>query len=97
MAIESYMDAENLEGYRMLSQWHINMRDLMHRWLLGKKYKLGGQVRRSSNRASANLAEKNMHGAYPKNEVSILQFLTPDTRHLKPLIMAIQFSIDNNQ
>jgi hypothetical protein len=84
VAIKSYMDAEDLEGYRMLCQWHIDVRDLANRWLLEEKYKFGSQVRRSSNRAPAHLAEKNMHGTHPKNEFSILQFPTPDTRHLTP-------------
>jgi hypothetical protein len=79
------MDAEDLEGYRMLCQLHIDVRDLAHRWLLEEKYKSGSQVRRSSNRAPAHLAEKNMHGAHPKNEVSILQFPKPETRHLTPV------------
>jgi len=53
------MDAEDLQVYRMLCQLHIDVCDLTHDWPLEKKYELGSQVRRSSNSAPAQLAEKN--------------------------------------
>jgi four helix bundle protein len=53
------MDVEDLEVYKMLCQLHIEVCDLTHQWPLEEKYELGSQVRRSSNSAPAQLAEKN--------------------------------------
>jgi four helix bundle protein len=43
----------------MLCQLHIDVCDLTHDWPLEERYELGSQVRRSSNSAPAQLAEKN--------------------------------------
>ena len=56
---KSYMDVEDLEVYKKLCQLHIEVCDLTHQWPLEEKYELGSQVRRSSNSAPAQLAEKN--------------------------------------
>jgi len=53
------MDVEDLDVYRKLCQLHIEVCDLTHSWPQEEKYELGGQVRRSSNSAPAQLAEKN--------------------------------------
>jgi len=53
------MDVEDLEVYKKLCQLHIEVCDLTHSWPQEEKYELGGQVRRSSNSAPAQLAEKN--------------------------------------
>ena len=59
MTVKSYMEVEDLEVYKMLCQLHIEVCDLTHQWPLEEKYELGSQVRRSSNSAPAQLAEKN--------------------------------------
>jgi len=56
---KNYMDAEDLEVYKQLCQLHIEVCDLTYTWLQEEKYELGSQARRSSNRAPAQLAEKN--------------------------------------
>jgi four helix bundle protein len=55
---KSYMDVEDLEVYRRLCQLHIEICDCSHKWPKEEKYELGSQVRRSSNSAPAQLAEK---------------------------------------
>jgi four helix bundle protein len=55
----SYLDVEDLEVYRKLCKLYIEVCDLTHEWPQEEKYELGGQVRRSSNSAPAQLAEKN--------------------------------------
>jgi four helix bundle protein len=57
--MKTYLDVEDLEVYRMLCQLHIEVCDLTHQWPAEEKYELGSQVRRSSNSAPAQLAEKN--------------------------------------
>lgn len=59
MATKNYLDVEDLEVYKRLCQLHIDVCDLTHAWLREEKYELGSQVRRSSNSAPAQLAEKN--------------------------------------
>ena len=59
MKTKSYLDVEDLEVYRRLCQLHIEVCDLTHKWPPEEKYELGSQVRRSSNSAPAQLAEKN--------------------------------------
>jgi four helix bundle protein len=54
-----YLDVEDLEVYKMLSQLQIEVCDLTHQWPSEEKYELGSQLRRSSNSAPAQLAEKN--------------------------------------
>jgi four helix bundle protein len=53
------MEVEDLEVYKILCQLHIEVCDLTHQWPLEERYELGSQVRRSSNSAPAQLAEKN--------------------------------------
>ena len=53
------MDVEDLTVYRKLCQLHIEVCDLSHDWPSEERYELGSQVRRSSNSAPAQLAEKN--------------------------------------
>jgi len=50
---------EDLEVYKKLCRLHIDVCDLTHKWPHEEKYELGSQVRRSSNSAPAQLAEKN--------------------------------------
>ena len=59
MTAKSYMDVEDLDVYQKLCQLHIDVCDLTHRWPKEERYELGGQARRSSNSAPAQLAEKN--------------------------------------
>ena len=59
MTVKSYMEVEDLEVYKKLCQLHIEVCDLTHQWPLEEKYELASQVRRSSNSAPAQLAEKN--------------------------------------
>ena len=53
-----FMRVEDLRVYQKLCQLHIEICDLTHDWPNEEKYELGSQVRRSSNSAPANLAEK---------------------------------------
>jgi four helix bundle protein len=55
---KSYMDVEDLDVYQKLCKLHIEVCDLSHEWPAEEKYELGSQVRRSSNSAPAQLAEK---------------------------------------
>ena len=52
------MDAEDLSVYQKLCRLHIEVCDLSHDWPQEERYELGSQVRRSSNSAPAQLAEK---------------------------------------
>jgi len=52
------MRIEDLEVYQKLCALHIQICDLSRRWPDDEKYELGSQIRRSSNSAPANLAEK---------------------------------------
>ena len=54
------MRVEDLEVYQKLCQLHLEICDLSHRWPADEKYELGSQVRKASNSAPANLAEKNL-------------------------------------
>ena len=51
---------EDLKVYQMLCDHHIRICDLTRNWPQHERFELGAQVRRSSNSAPANLAEK--HG-----------------------------------
>ena len=55
---KTYMDVEDLEVYQKLCKLHIEVCDLSHEWPAVEKYELGSQVRRSSNSAPAQLAER---------------------------------------
>ena len=59
MATKKYLDVEDLEVYKKLCLLHIDVCNLTHAWPQEEKYELGSQVRRSSNSAPAQLAEKN--------------------------------------
>jgi four helix bundle protein len=54
------MRLEDQEVYRKLCQLHLEICELSHRWPAEERYELGAQVRKSSNSAAANLAEKNL-------------------------------------
>src|SRR3972149_1685465 len=53
-----FMRVEDLKVYQKLCQLHLEVCELACHWPNEEKYELGGQVRRSSNSAPANLAEK---------------------------------------
>lgn len=55
----SYLEVENLEVYKKLCGLHIEVCELTKKWPIEEKFELGSQVRRSSNSAPAQLAEKN--------------------------------------
>ena len=55
-----YLRVEDLEVYKKLCRLHIEVCDVSRQWPTEERYELGSQVRRSSNSAPANLAEK--HG-----------------------------------
>jgi four helix bundle protein len=65
---KNYLDVEDLEVYKKLCQLHIEVCDLTYQWPLEEKYELGSQVRRSSNSAPAQLAEKN-NDRYIRNKI----------------------------
>ncbi len=54
----TYLRLEDLQVYRELCELHLEVCRLSHRWPADEKYELGSQVRRSSNSAAAQLAEK---------------------------------------
>lgn len=53
-----FMRVEDLKVYQMLCQLHIEVCRLSERWPSAERFELTSQVRRSSNSAPANLAEK---------------------------------------
>ena len=53
-----FMRVEDLEVYQKLCGLHIEVCKLTYGWPPEERYELGGQVRRSSNSAPAQLAEK---------------------------------------
>jgi four helix bundle protein len=54
----TYRRLEDLVVYQKLCHLHIEIDALSRRWPAEEKYELGSQVRRSSNSAPAQLAEK---------------------------------------
>ena len=56
--MSAYRRLEDLKVYQNLCGLHIRVCDLTHLWPAEEKYELGSQVRRSSNSAAAQLAEK---------------------------------------
>jgi len=56
--METYRRLEDLVVYQKLCQLHIEIGNLTHQWPGEEKYELGSQIRRSSNSAGAQLAEK---------------------------------------
>lgn len=59
MAHGNYLDVEDLEVYKKLCRLHIDVCELTYKWPKEEKFELGSQIRRSSNSAPAQLAEKN--------------------------------------
>ena len=59
MTDKNFFAVEDLEVYKKLCRLHIEVCDLTQTWPKEEKYELGSQVRRSSNSAPAQLAEKN--------------------------------------
>jgi four helix bundle protein len=55
----AHFEVEDLDVYRRLCQLHLEVCDLSHTWPPEERYELGSQVRRSSNSAPAQLAERN--------------------------------------
>jgi four helix bundle protein len=53
-----FMRVEDLIVYQKLCELHIEICDLSHQWPAEERYELSSQVRRSSNSAAAQLAEK---------------------------------------
>ena len=53
-----FMRVEDLQVYQKLCSLHIDICDLSHNWPAAERYELGSQIRRASNSAPANLAEK---------------------------------------
>ena len=56
--MSSYKRLEDLIVYQKLCRLHLEVCKLTHAWPSEEKYELGSQVRRSSNSAPAQLAEK---------------------------------------
>jgi four helix bundle protein len=56
--VDRFMRVEDLEVYQKLCRLHIEVCDLSRGWPDEERYELGSRVRRSSNSAPANLAEK---------------------------------------
>ena len=56
--MSEYRKLEDLIVYQKLCQLHIEIAALSHRWPAEEKFELGSQIRRSSNSAAAQLAEK---------------------------------------
>ncbi len=56
--MSTYKRLEDLIVYKKLCQLHLEVCKLTHAWPPEEKYELGSQVRRSSNSAPAQLAEK---------------------------------------
>ena len=56
--MEAYRRLEDLVVYQKLCRLHIEIGGLTHRWPAEERYELGSQIRRSSNSAAAQLAEK---------------------------------------
>lgn len=52
------MRVEDLKVYQMLCELHIEVCKLSERWPSSERFELTSQVRKSSNSAPANLAEK---------------------------------------
>ncbi|MFZ5829195.1 MAG: four helix bundle protein [Planctomycetota bacterium] len=53
-----FMRVEDLQVYQKLCQLHLEICAIARQWPTEERYELASQVRRSSNSAPANLAEK---------------------------------------
>lgn len=56
--MSGFMRIADLEAYGKLCNLHIEVNGLSRQWPADERYELGSQIRRSSNSAPANLAEK---------------------------------------
>lgn len=56
--MSEFMRVEDLHVYQKLCELHLDVCALSQKWPADEKYELGSQVRRSSNSAPAQLAEK---------------------------------------
>ena len=56
--MSEFLRIEDLQVYRKLCDLHLDVCDLTKTWPSEERYELGSQVRRSSNSAPAQLAEK---------------------------------------
>lgn len=54
----SYMRIEDLQVYQKLCELHLEVSELTRAWPRDERFELTSQVRRSSNSAPANLAER---------------------------------------
>ena len=63
-----FMRVEDLDVYQKLCQLHIEVCKMSHWWPPEERYELGSQIRRSSNSAPANLAEKHSN-RHLKNKI----------------------------
>lgn len=59
MQQKSHLRVEDLDVYNKLCVLHIEICDLSHSWPAEERYELGSQIRRASNSAPAQMAEKN--------------------------------------
>ena len=57
-SVKEYFRIEDLEVYRKLCTLHIAVCELTKRWPTQERFELASQIRRSSNSAPANIAEK---------------------------------------
>ena len=57
--MSEFMRIEDLQVYQRLCQLHIEVSNISHSWPSFERFELAGQVRRSSNSAPSQLAEKN--------------------------------------
>ncbi len=57
--MRTYLDVEDLLVYQRLCALHLEVCDMSHEWPAEERYEIGSQIRRSSNSAPAQLAEKN--------------------------------------
>lgn len=53
-----FFKIEDLKVYQRLCQLHLDVCDIAKRWPTEERFELASQIRRSSNSAPANLAEK---------------------------------------
>ena len=65
------MRVEDLDVYQKLCGLHIDICKLSHEWPTEERFELGSQIRRSSNSAPANLAEKHSdrHVKYLRKQI----------------------------
>jgi four helix bundle protein len=59
---------EDLQVYQKLCQLHLDVCEATRSWPQHERFELGAQVRRASNSAPANLAEKH-NDRHPRNKI----------------------------